>query len=108
MPHKNYDNMVFAKDGGIWQGQLHIYQMPFYYIDYTLAQTCAFQFWIKNEKDKKAAWNDYLRLCRAGGSLSFTKLVELAKLKSPFKDGCLEEVVDYANKWLKTFDVKNM
>ena len=108
MPHKNYDNMVFAKDGGIWQGQLHIYQMPFYYIDYTLAQTCAFQFWIKNEKDKKAAWHDYLRLCRAGGSLSFTKLVELAKLKSPFKDGCLEEVVDYANKWLKTFDVKNM
>ena len=45
--------MVFAKDGGIWQGQLHIYQMPFYYIDYTLAQTCAFQFWIKNEVDKK-------------------------------------------------------
>ncbi len=108
MPHRNYDNMVFANDGGIWQGQLHIYQMPFYYIDYTLAQTCAFQFWIKNEIDKNAAWNDYLRLCRAGGSLSFTKLVELAKLKSPFKDGCLEEVVDYANKWLKTFDEKNM
>jgi len=108
MPHRNYEDMTFAKDGGIWQGQLHIYQMPFYYIDYTLAQTCAFQFWIKNEVDKKAAWNDYLRLCRAGGSLSFTKLVELAKLKSPFKDGCLEEVVDYVKKWLETFDVKNM
>jgi hypothetical protein len=40
--------------------------------------------------------------------LSFTKLVKLAKLKSPFKDGCLKEVVDYVNKWLETFDVKNM
>ena len=108
MPHRDYDSMVFVKDGGIWQGQLHIYQMPFYYIDYTLAQTCAFQFWIKSEADKKSAWNNYITLCRAGGSLSFTKLVELAKLKSPFKDGCLEEVVDYVNKWLKTFDVKNM
>ena len=108
MPTKDYGDMVFAKDGGIWQGQLHIYQMPFYYIDYTLAQTCAFQFWIKNEVDKKTAWEDYLTLCRAGGSLSFTKLVDLAKLKSPFKDGCLEEVVDYVNKWLKTFNVKKM
>ena len=108
MPHRNYDNMVFVKDGGVWQGQLHIYQMPFYYIDYTLAQTCAFQFWIKSETDKKEAWNDYLSLCRAGGSYSFTKLVELAKLKSPFENSCLKEVVGYVDKWLKTFDVKNM
>ena len=108
MPYRSYDEMVFIKDGGIWQGQLHIYQMPFYYIDYTLAQTCAFQFWIKNEKDKGSAWKDYLTLCRAGGSLSFVNLVKLAKLNSPFEDGCLEDVVKYVEKWLEDFDIKNM
>ena len=53
LPNRDYDDLDFPKTGGIWQGQLHIYQMPFYYIDYTLAQTCAFQFWVKNEKDSK-------------------------------------------------------
>ena len=108
MPSRDYDNMVFAKDGGIWQGQLHIYQMPFYYIDYTLAQTCAFQFWIKNENDSDSAWNDYLRLCKAGGSLSFVDLVKLAGLNSPFKDGCLKHVVDHVDNWLKDFNIINM
>ena len=108
MPYRSYDEMVFIKDGGVWQGQLHIYQMPFYYIDYTLAQTCAFQFWIKNEKDSGSAWKDYLTLCRAGGSLSFVNLIKLAKLNSPFEDGCLEDVVKYVEKWLEDFDIKNM
>ena len=108
MPYRSYDEMVFIKDGGVWQGQLHIYQMPFYYIDYTLAQTCAFQFWIKNEKDSGSAWKDYLTLCRAGGSLSFVNLVKLAKLNSPFEDGCLEDVVKYVEQWLEDFDIKNI
>ena len=108
MPWRAYNDMVFIKDGGVWQGQLHIYQMPFYYIDYTLAQTCAFQFWIKNEKDHDSAWQDYLNLCRAGGSLSFVNLVKLAKLNSPFEDGCLENVVKYVNKWLENFDIKSV
>ena len=106
MPSRDYDSMVFAKDGGIWQGQLHIYQMPFYYIDYTLAQTCAFQFWIRNNQDKNAAWNDYYRLCCAGGSLPFSKLVKLAGLKNPFEKGCLEKIVNDLDLWLNEIDVK--
>ena len=39
-PDKNYDDLNFLKNGGLWQKQAHIYQMPFYYIDYTLAQMC--------------------------------------------------------------------
>ena len=108
LPQRDYDNMVFAKDGGIWQGQLHIYQMPFYYIDYTLAQTCAFQFWIKSEQNKDQAWKNYMNLCKAGGSLSFTKLIDLAQLDSPFKDGCLENVVDYVEDWLNNFEIENI
>ncbi len=108
LPNRDYDDIDFPKTGGIWQGQLHIYQMPFYYIDYTLAQTCAFQFWMKNEQDKEKAWDDYYRLCKAGGSLPFTKLVELADLEQPFKDGCLESVVEHVTKWLDGIDPKEL
>jgi M3 family oligoendopeptidase len=108
LPGRDYDDLEYPKSGGIWQGQLHIYQMPFYYIDYTLAQTCAFQFWSKSQTNQDNAWKDYIRLCEAGGSLPFTKLVELAKLNLPFEDGCLETVVANIKEWLKNIDVKSL
>ena len=108
LPDRDYDDISFPKSGGIWQGQLHIYQMPFYYIDYTLAQTCAFQFWIKSEENREKAWEDYYELCQAGGSLPFTGLIELAGLKLPFDDGCLESVVKKVTKWLDSVDVSSL
>ncbi len=107
-PNRDYDDIEFPKSGGIWQGQLHIYQMPFYYIDYTLAQTCAFQFWIKSEENREKAWDDYVRLCKAGGSLPFTGLVELAGLELPFDDGCLESVVEKVSNWLDSVNVSSL
>jgi M3 family oligoendopeptidase len=99
-PGKNYDNLEFLKNGGFWQKQAHIYEMPFYYIDYTLAQVCAFQFWIRMQEDKESAWVDYLELCKAGGSMSFLDLVKLANIKSPFDPKVFEEVATKINNWL--------
>ena len=100
LPDRDYGDLEYPKSGGIWQGQLHIYQMPFYYIDYTLAQTCAFQFWIKADENREQAWQDYLRLCKAGGSMPFTQLTELAHIKSPFIDGTLSEIATHVYNWL--------
>ena len=100
-PGKDYDNLDFLKNGGFWQKQAHIYEMPFYYIDYTLAQICAFQFWIRMQEDKESAWTDYLKLCKAGGSMSFLDLVKLAGIKSPFDPKVFEEVANKINDWLK-------
>jgi len=108
LPGRDYDDIEFPKTGGIWQGQLHIYQYPFYYIDYTLAQTCSFQFWVKSEKNRAEAWKDYYRLCQAGGSQPFTGLVELAGLTSPFAEGCLENVVEKATNWLDNIDLPSL
>ena len=108
LPERDYDDLEFPKSGGIWQRQLHIYQVPFYYIDYTLAQVCAFQFWTKFNADRKTAWDDYHRLCKAGGSLPFTKLTDVAKIESPFKAGVLEKVVGEIWDWLKSVDVKSL
>lgn len=104
MPDLDYDGHGYLESGGRWQLQSHVYQSPFYYIDYTLAQICAYQYWIKMQDDYKGAWKDYLDLCKAGGSLSFLKLVELAGLKSPFQDGTLENVAKNIEAWLEKVD----
>src|SRR5690606_16730922 len=44
LPHLDYDGHEFLEQGGRWQKQLHVYLYPFYYLDYTLAQVCAHQF----------------------------------------------------------------
>ena len=104
-PDKNYDNLKFLKKGALWQKQAHIYEMPFYYIDYTLAQICAFQFWIRMQNDKDSAWKDYLRLCKAGGSMSFLDLVKLANLKSPFDSKTFKEVAEKIDSWLEKYTI---
>ena len=93
LPHRNYDGNSFLEGGGFWQKQSHIFNSPFYYIDYTLAQICAFQFWVRDRNDHQSAWADYLRLCQAGGSKSFLGLVELANLHSPFDPTAIESVI---------------
>jgi M3 family oligoendopeptidase len=80
LPHIDYGDNLFLKNGGFWQKQSHIFSSPFYYIDYTLAQVCAFQFWKKDQENHTSAWNDYINLCQAGGSQSFLNLVKLANL----------------------------
>jgi M3 family oligoendopeptidase len=104
LPHKDYADNDFLEDGGYWQQQGHIYEVPFYYIDYTLAQICAFQFWKRSMEDRVGAWKDYIKLCKAGGSMSFTELVKLAGLISPFEDGCIKSVIGTIENWLNTID----
>lgn len=106
LPHRNYADNDYLERGGFWQKQGHIYTTPFYYIDYTLAQICAFQFWKKMHENREAAWADYLHLCRQGGSLSFTELVKVAGLISPFEEGCVTSVIGSIEAWLDEMDDK--
>ncbi|MEM6397682.1 MAG: M3 family oligoendopeptidase [Bacteroidota bacterium] len=92
LPQRNYDSNSYLNSGGYWQRQSHVFSAPFYYIDYCLAQICAFQFWLMNEEDHEKAWSNYLTLCKAGGSGSFLELVELAGLESPFDEGVIERI----------------
>ena len=104
LPFRDYEDNDFLNRGGYWFRQSHIFTAPFYYIDYTLAQVCAFQFWIKMNQDREKAWEDYIRLCKAGGSKSFLELVELANLENPFLDGTIKKVVGPIKEWLDSID----
>jgi len=106
LPFRDYENNDLLNRGGYWFRQGHIFGVPFYYIDYTLAQVCAFQFWIKVRQDRERAWEDYIRLCKAGGSKPFLELVELANLQNPFVDGTIKQVVEPIKEWLDTIDDK--
>ncbi|OPH57511.1 oligoendopeptidase F [Paenibacillus ferrarius] len=108
LPHREYADNDYLERGGFWHQQQHIFKSPFYYIDYTLAQVCAFQFWKRANENPALAWQDYLRLCQQGGSRNFTELVEVAQLISPFKDGCVASVIGQIESWLDQIDDKSL
>ena len=93
LPWRDYGTLEYPAKGGYWQRQGHIYGMPFYYIDYTLALTCALQFWVASRRDMGDAFERYLALCKRGGRAPFQDLVRSAGLRSPFEAGCLTDVV---------------
>lgn len=94
LPDRDFSENPFIDKGTFWFRQAHIFELPFYYIDYTLAQVCAFQFWKRALIDEDPnAWNDYLEICRIGGTQTFLEILESASLKSPFEEGSLSEVV---------------
>lgn len=102
------EDSTYLKSGRFWQKQRHLFSVPFYYIDYTLAQVCAFQFWEKSEADFENAWNDYLHLCNLGGSLPFTDLVKEANLNSPFVKENLKGVISKIDAFLENIDDSEM
>lgn len=108
LPHRDYVDNDFLERGGYWFRQGHIFANPFYYIDYTLAQVCAFEFWQKSRADQETAWSDYLRLCQAGGSKSFLDLVKLANLHNPFENGTIKKIVEPIKAYLKEVDDTKM
>lgn len=98
------DIPVYSEGEG-WQRQLHIYQSPFYYIDYCLAQTVALEIWAMLQKDRKEAWERYMAYTRQGGSEVFTTLLKNAGLESPFDENCLRTVCETAKSWLDNYDL---
>ncbi|MFA7672325.1 MAG: M3 family oligoendopeptidase [Clostridia bacterium] len=101
MPWRDYDSNEFLEGGGFWMQKQHIFLYPFYYIDYALAQICAFELYGRMQNDKNAAWNDYLDLCKAGGSKGYFELLEIAHLHNPFIDGSVEAAVKFVTEELE-------
>lgn len=102
LPWRRYGGIEHLENGGAWQLQRHIYQMPFYYIDYTLALCCALQFWVRSLDDYEGALADYIALCKRGGAQPFQALVKGAGLRSPFEPGALHAVAQRAAQVLGT------
>ena len=103
-PGLDYDGYPILEKGGYFYRQGHIFESPFYYIDYTLAQVCALQFYKRMLDKDENCWQDYIHLCKLGGTKSFLELVKEAKLVSPFENDCLRNVVNRIFEELEKID----
>ena len=104
-PWIDFDNLPFYGRGAGWQRQLHIYECPFYYIDYCLSTMAALQFFLLSLTDHKDAWARYLRLVRRAGTASYTELLETAGLKVPFEEGSIKGIAQQMTDWLENHQV---
>ena len=95
MPWRNYDGNEFLEQGGFWMQKQHIFLYPFYYIDYALAQMGAFEFYAKMCEDSTSAWEDYVKLCKVGGSKGYFDTLAYAGLSNPFEDGTVKKIIDF-------------
>ena len=91
-PHIGLEGIPYLEEGTRWQYQMHIYESPFYYIDYCLAQTAAFSFLLDSRESYPEAFGKYMRLSRQGGERLWTELLEEAGFASPFAPGALKEL----------------
>ena len=102
MPWRDYgEGNEFFNRGGWWYHKLHIFHYPFYYINYTLTTMGALEFKKKSATDKAACWQDYMTLCKVGGSLGYLDTLKAANLANPFAAGGVKRAVDYAIQILK-------
>ena len=92
-PWLDWGDLAYPAAGGVWQETLHFFLVPFYFIDYALAQCCALQFWVRARHDPRGTMDDYMALAARGGSAPFDELVRSAGLRSPFEPGALAESV---------------
>lgn len=100
LPWYRYGDLPAESSGRLWQMKHHIFSVPFYYIDYTLALTGALQLWRKSREDHDHTMQVYAQLCQRGGQLSFSGLLESADLMSPFTPGCLKGAIADAREYL--------
>ena len=106
MPWMRLDGEIpFYSEGEGWQRQMHIYEVPFYYIDYCLAQTVALEFWEMIQEDQANAWKHYMAYTEQGGSHVFTDLLANAGMVSPFDEACLRGICEKASAWLADYDL---
>lgn len=100
-PWNDFDGLPFYGRGAGWQRQLHVYQYPFYYIDYCLAQIVSLQFFAAHLNDPKDAWQRYLALVKKGGGDTYAGLVKAAGFTVPFEQGAIAPVAQQVFDWVK-------
>ena len=94
MPWLNYDGNKYLIEGNMWHKQSHIFQNPFYFIDYALAYTVSLQLYSLSLNKQEEAWSKYIELCKQGGAYSFIESLEKNNLISPFKKDALKSIIE--------------
>ncbi|MFN8448249.1 MAG: M3 family oligoendopeptidase [Anaerolineae bacterium] len=92
-PGVDYSGLEDVKVTG-WHRKLHIFQIPFYYVDYGIAQLGAVQVWRNSLRDQSKAVGDYLGALALGGTVTLPELFRAAGAKFAMDAATLGEAVD--------------
>lgn len=104
LPHRQYQDNDFLANGGFWMRQHHIFENPLYYLDYTIAQVVALEFFDESHKDSQKTFQKYLAFDKLGGTLPFRALLKKAGIQNPMDGDTLKEVASSVMDYLATFD----
>lgn len=96
-PYLSFEGIPYLELGTRWQYQMHIFESPFYYIDYCLAQCVALGFLGLSRKNFENALEKYVDFLKKTGGVSLSELIEGAGLDSPFSEGALSQVAANAS-----------
>ena len=99
-PYISFEGIPYLELGTRWQYQMHIYESPFYYIDYCLAQCVALSFLGLSREDFDETLIKYVDFLKKTGGISFGELVEGAGFESPFGEGALKKTAESTAKIL--------
>lgn len=109
LPYKDYQDNDGLERGLYWMRQGHIFASPFYYIDYTVAQVIAHQFYLRAIlSGDQTAFDDYQKMAEYGGSKTLLELVEIGHLQSPFDPQVLKTIVEKIESQLNQVSEKDL
>jgi len=84
-----------------WQRQLHLFEVPFYYIEYGIAQLGAIGLWKQFKQDKDAALDNYMKALSLGGTATLPKLYEAAGLRFNFSGDNINQLMQFVDAEIK-------
>jgi oligoendopeptidase F len=84
-----------------WQRQLHLFEVPFYYIEYGIAQLGAIGMWMQYQKDPQAALENYMNALALGGTRTLPELYKTAGLEFNFSPAYVKTLMDFTNQELE-------
>lgn len=84
-----------------WQRQLHLFEVPFYYIEYGIAQLGAIGMWMQYQKNPTQALENYMNALALGGTKTLPELYETAGLKFDFSPNYVKTLMDFTNEELE-------
>jgi oligoendopeptidase F len=84
-----------------WQRQLHLFEVPFYYIEYGIAQLGAIGMWMQYQKDPKQALENYMNALALGGTKTLPELYQTAGLEFNFSPEYVKNLMEFTNQELE-------
>jgi oligoendopeptidase F len=78
-----------------WQKQLHLFEVPFYYIEYGIAQLGAIAMWKQFKENKTQALNNYVQALSLGNTKTLPELYKAAGIKFDFSPAYVKELADF-------------